>query len=165
MVKPLSELSPAYRARIERGLAAGKTRQQSRGKKSGEHIERKSREVAKSGLTSSQKQTIKKYVTAQIERYERTKNKGDKSKDFTETYKNALKLYANNYEAFQVLQKVHLQNLRYKSRKGKRRIGLDLHEMYMDMVRQKYAAIRGDYIDFAELEDDIPLPEFMLYYN
>jgi hypothetical protein len=29
--KPLSELSPAYRRRIERGLASGKTRQQARG--------------------------------------------------------------------------------------------------------------------------------------
>jgi hypothetical protein len=39
--KPRSEWSPTYRARIERGEAKGKTPQQARGHRAGEHIQRK----------------------------------------------------------------------------------------------------------------------------
>jgi hypothetical protein len=66
--RPLSELSPAYRRRIERGLAKGKTRQGARGKKAGEHIIRKRKETALGGLPSSQRRAVEKFVRAQAER-------------------------------------------------------------------------------------------------
>ena len=45
--KPRSEWSPAYRVRMDRAAAQGKTRQQARGHKAGEHIQRKEAQGAR----------------------------------------------------------------------------------------------------------------------
>ena len=66
--KSRAEWTPEYRRRIERGEALGKTRQQARGKQAREHVERKRREVAKTGLTSSQKASVDKFARQQAHR-------------------------------------------------------------------------------------------------
>ena len=53
-----------YARRIARGQTAGKTRQQARGHKVHEHVERKVRELERYGLTSDQKSRIKKWVAS-----------------------------------------------------------------------------------------------------
>lgn len=59
--KPLEQLSPAYRKRIENALAKGKTRQQARGHKAGESKIRREKELSRYGLTNSQTAQIKKF--------------------------------------------------------------------------------------------------------
>lgn len=54
--KSLDQLSPAYRRRIERAEAKGKTRQQARGHKAREHVERRQKEAAKSAYELSKDQ-------------------------------------------------------------------------------------------------------------
>ena len=68
--KPRSQWSEAYRRRIERAEAAGKSRQAARGHVSREHVSRKAREVAKTGTTSSQKAQIDKFARMQANRAE-----------------------------------------------------------------------------------------------
>ena len=65
--KPLDQLSPAYRRRIENAMKKGKTRQQARGKPAKEHVIRKEREIAERGISSAQEKTITSW-------YERTYN-------------------------------------------------------------------------------------------
>lgn len=50
-----------YAKRVERALAAGKTRQQGRGHKAQEHIERREKERAKYGLTNAEVQSIRRW--------------------------------------------------------------------------------------------------------
>lgn len=57
--KPLDQLSPAYRKRIERALAKGKSRQQARGHKAQEHIARREKEREALGITGSELRTIR----------------------------------------------------------------------------------------------------------
>lgn len=65
----LARLTPAYRSRIERARAKGKTRQQARGHKAREHVERRAREAREAAqggkITSSQRQAMKRFVIAQ----------------------------------------------------------------------------------------------------
>ena len=51
-----------YQRRIAKALAAGKTRQAARGHKPKEHIERKEREVAEAGVSSSQLRSIREFL-------------------------------------------------------------------------------------------------------
>lgn len=60
--KPRETWSEAYRKRIERGERLGKTRQQARGKRAGEHRIRKQREIEKYGLTGEQRQAVLRYL-------------------------------------------------------------------------------------------------------
>ena len=62
--KPRSEWSPAYRARMDRAAAQGKTTQQARGHRAGEHIQRK----AGKGLAPSQSAQISKFAHEQAHR-------------------------------------------------------------------------------------------------
>lgn len=72
VARPLEELSPAYRKRIERGLAKGKGRQAARGHKLKEHVQRKEREIKGAqtlgDLTSSQRSQVRKFIRQQIAR-------------------------------------------------------------------------------------------------
>jgi hypothetical protein len=71
--KPLGQLSPAYRRRIERenerAAAEGRepNRQRARGKRAGEHIERQRKETALGGLTSQQRYQIRKFISKQAD--------------------------------------------------------------------------------------------------
>lgn len=62
--KPRSEWSPAYRVRMDRAAAQGKTRQQARGHKAGEHIQRKEGK----GLAPSLSARIDKFARNQARR-------------------------------------------------------------------------------------------------
>jgi hypothetical protein len=70
--KPRSQWSPAYRRRVERAEAKGKSRQQARGHKRKEHAARKERETAKSvklgSLTTGQKTKIKRFAISQAKK-------------------------------------------------------------------------------------------------
>lgn len=65
-------LSPAYARRLERAMARGKTRQEARGHKPREHVERKEREREEYGLTRYENDTIRRW-------YERSFNPGDRA--------------------------------------------------------------------------------------
>jgi Ca2+-binding EF-hand superfamily protein len=66
--KPLSQLSPAYRKRIEAALAKGKSRQAARGHKVKEHVIRKQKSIEATGLTPSQRDAIRKFSVTQAKR-------------------------------------------------------------------------------------------------
>jgi hypothetical protein len=70
--KPRSEWTEAYRRRIERAEARGKSHQQARGHVAKEHVVRREHEraeVAKhGGLTSPQRAAIRKFAAAQAVR-------------------------------------------------------------------------------------------------
>lgn len=147
-IKPRENLSPAYLRRIERAEAKGLSRQAARGHKQHEHIERKQKEVAKSGLTSGQKAQIKKYTARQVDR--NNQQRGVPKVDFKTEYDANLKRFANHYPAFQTLQKVNNKNVRYlASKRYKRRENFDLEEQYEDEID----------------EEPMKLPEFMFYYH
>lgn len=59
--KPFAQLSPAYQKRIARALLAGKTRQQARGHKAREHVERHERETKERGYTGSEESSIRRF--------------------------------------------------------------------------------------------------------
>jgi hypothetical protein len=65
--KPLADLSPAYRRRIERAEAAGKSRQEARGHKSKEHVARREREL-RAALTTYERGQVKKFAEKQAKR-------------------------------------------------------------------------------------------------
>ena len=70
--KPRSEWSAAYRRRIERAEAAGKSRQSARGHKSHEHVERKQREARQRDAlgvpTTAERAAIRKFAREQAQR-------------------------------------------------------------------------------------------------
>lgn len=66
--KDRSTWSEAYRRRIERAEAAGKSRQSARGHKQREHVQRKAREISLGYLTSSQRQSVRKFAAEQAKR-------------------------------------------------------------------------------------------------
>ena len=79
--------SDAYRRRIERAEAAGKTRQQARGHKEKEHVARKERELleAQTGkVSSSQKQAMRKFV---LEQAKKSRDKADDPDEIWDDYK------------------------------------------------------------------------------
>lgn len=60
--KPRSQWSAAYRRRIERAEAQGKTRQQARGHTAHEHIERAQKEREELGLSRAEIESIRRWV-------------------------------------------------------------------------------------------------------
>jgi hypothetical protein len=72
VARPLEELSPAYRRRIERQLAKGKSRQEARGHKIKEHVQRREREIKSAQtigtFTSGQRSQVRAYIRQQIKR-------------------------------------------------------------------------------------------------
>ena len=59
--KSLEQLSPRYRARIERAMSRGKSRQEARGHRPGEARRRREREREESGLSSGEIATIRRW--------------------------------------------------------------------------------------------------------
>ena len=68
--KPRSEWSEAYRRRVERAEAQGKTRQAARGHKAREHVARAQRSKQAGKLTSADRQLVKRFATRQAYRME-----------------------------------------------------------------------------------------------
>lgn len=104
-VKPRDQWSEAYRRRIERAEAAGKTRQQARGHKEKEHIARKERELreATTGkLTTYQKQQMRKYVLKQAEK---SRSTSDDLQEVWDDYKDFF--FDKGYEWFLRLRTQH----------------------------------------------------------
>lgn len=68
--KPRSEWSEAYRRRVERAEAAGKTRQQARGHREKEHVHRRERErrVAAEKAIAEQRRAEQERIAAERER-------------------------------------------------------------------------------------------------
>ena len=109
--RPLDTLTPAYRKRIERALAQGKTRQSARGHKAKEHVERKQREIKEGKFTSHQRQEITKFSKEQAKRsgvdWQTTREdlekfiKGDYKhfKELKEQRNKLVKSYKHNHEA------------------------------------------------------------------
>lgn len=54
-------LSDSYAKRVAKGVAKGRTRQQARGHKEKEHVERKEREIAERGITGAQEKSVRKW--------------------------------------------------------------------------------------------------------
>jgi hypothetical protein len=131
--KPLDQLSPAYRARLERNLAKGKTRQQARGHKVKEHIEREKKEKQKTGFTSSQKQQIKKFSQKQAHR---------SNKSATQIEKTITDLVRNEYWKFAAIQKVQLRLEQMKRRNPNK----SLREEW-----QRQTEMLADMLDDSEL--------------
>lgn len=52
----------SYARRVAKGIAAGKTRQQARGHKKAEHVERAKREAEEQGVTSAQLKSIRSFL-------------------------------------------------------------------------------------------------------
>lgn len=62
MARKSRDYAGEYARRIAKATAAGKTRQQARGHKAREHVERREKEVAKYGMTISQLRSVQKFV-------------------------------------------------------------------------------------------------------
>jgi type III secretory pathway component EscV len=131
--KPLDQLSPAYRARLERNFAKGKTRQQARGHKVKEHVEREKKEKEKTGLTSSQKQQIKKFSQKQAHR---------SNKSAAQIEKTITDLVRNEYWKFAAIQKVQLHLEQMKRRNPNK----SLREEW-----QRQTEMLADMLDDSEL--------------
>lgn len=52
----------SYARRIATGVAKGKAKQQARGHRVGEHVERKAREIERHGITSAQLEAVRKFL-------------------------------------------------------------------------------------------------------
>jgi hypothetical protein len=103
---PASPLTP-YQKRIARGLAAGKTRQEARGKKPGEARERRQREAALGGLTTYQRQQVRAFMAAQSARGRQDEDKAADSLDRMLAWTRR-----NGYEAFAKVRKTQKDALR-----------------------------------------------------
>ena len=107
-VKPRSEWSEAYRKRIERAEARGVSRQQARGHKAHEHIQRKQTDIARGLLTTSERQTVRKFAREQSKRI---------GEDVTQAMLNWATL--NGYEQFKRLRSEQRAIMRqYKSERN-----------------------------------------------
>lgn len=66
--KPLDQLSPAYRRRVEKAEAQGKSRQQARGHKQAEHKSRALHNRERGELTSAERQEVRRFANKQAAR-------------------------------------------------------------------------------------------------
>jgi len=111
--KPLSDLSAAYRRRIERAEAKGLSRQQARGHKAKEHVFRNAREIEKTGFTNSQSRTIYKWYGRQ-DKHTQSLFDADEIKEH----------FAENYEGFKHFREKRRQLETLKLREGYKKSGL-----------------------------------------
>lgn len=91
--KPTDQLSPAYRRRIERALAQGKTRQQARGHKAQEHVYRREREREENeGLSRAEEASIRAWC-------DRYRNETRETEDVVEEAQQRGYAWFQNYRA------------------------------------------------------------------
>lgn len=134
--RPLDQLSPAYRRRIERAMAQGKTRQESRGHRPGEARERAERERAEEGISSNERRSIEAFAS-------RAENQHIDEEDLLDYAR------SNGYAKFQQYRAT-LAALRLSYRQ----------ESHGD----KYASRGTEFLD--DMGDDLDLPDTTwLYYH
>lgn len=117
--KPLEQLSPAYRKRIQSAMAKGKTRQQARGHKEGESRIRREKEMSRYGVTSSEKGQITKFFNVVNSRL--------KPEDKIE-YEKFLGRWRGNYDEFK----------QYKAKVN------EMHKQWLSMPSNLKYDTRGD---------------------
>ena len=111
--KSLDQLSPAYRKRLERALAKGKTRQEARGHRAGEARVRKQREREAYGISGADLKAIEAWEA-------RYRNEGRSLDDLVEfAISNGYDAFVKYRETWNAARRLYLKELKnetYSSR-------------------------------------------------
>jgi hypothetical protein len=151
--KPLDQLSPAYRKRIQTALAKGKTRQAARGHKAHEHIERAQKNVTRHQLTSYQRQTMRKYARQQAAR--------EDGSDWVDYYEDMVEWVNGDFEKFKSAKGIRDKLVStYQVEYKKKRRRLKGTRSITEAVQQTSPSL------FVKMYTEIPPPsDFWFFYH